>query len=314
MATIYDEAGIVVATGVGVSDASQLGQGRTDVVHDPLLGGLPYVVRKASSGYAGSLELLCSDVDTAWAIHQAHAAGLVRLDTYTRLNLLPDPRMTATSWTQAGSTGTFTRSVAAGPNGRGYWRYQLDTATTASPMVIGLTGTGTSGVAVAPGQDVTLSSYWRCAPAIEQSQRFDLSWYDTVGAQISTNNGPDEFPGTMDPNTWLRVSHTFQAPANAAYVQPKIVWSGTYVAGNILDVADALLEDGPEMRPWFDGSYAPPGYASRWDGLENASTSSLSALPAFDMTYSAVNGVDVPHQLDEGIWSVRVPQLREVAA
>lgn len=80
MATLYDAADSVIATGFTVLAESSLTQRRTDVVHDPVTGGLPYVVVKDPAGLSGNLELLCPSKATALTIYDAHLGGLLRLE------------------------------------------------------------------------------------------------------------------------------------------------------------------------------------------------------------------------------------------
>ncbi|MFI6424747.1 hypothetical protein [Promicromonospora sp. NPDC050880] len=80
MATLYDAADSAIATGFTVLLESSLMQRRTDIVHDPVTGGLPYVVLKDPGGLAGNLELLCPSKANAEAVYDAHLGGLLRLE------------------------------------------------------------------------------------------------------------------------------------------------------------------------------------------------------------------------------------------
>ena len=64
--------------------------------------------------------------------------GLILPDPPTILinNLLKDPRLTSASWSQQGSSGTFTHYPTGGPLGLGYFEYAMSAQNTSSPMQV----------------------------------------------------------------------------------------------------------------------------------------------------------------------------------
>lgn len=314
MATIYDAAGDVVATGLTVLRESNLTQRRTDVVHDPLAGGLPLVVRKTASGLAGNLELLCPTAAMADDVYAAHKDGAyLRLDDWQRQNLTPDPRLTTAAWSQAGSTGILTHATSAGPNGHGYFEYAMDTANTTSPMQVPLAPSGLSGIPVVSGEPVTVSSHWW--QSLNQNiQRYDAQWYTAAGTFLSNSSGADLITPTDPPSTWYRESSVFTPPVGAAFLRPIMSWSGTYTAPQTLRVADALVEYGTELGDYFDGG--TPGtdtLVNEWSGTANASVSNQYIRPALALTYAPVGGVVLPVK-SSSYWRVSVPGIQEVSA
>lgn len=311
MATLYDQAGAVVATGFEVLNESRLTQRRTDVVHDLALGGLPYVVQKDPSGLGGNIEFLCPSGEMADAIYAAHLGGRLRLDSWQRQNLVKDPHLASASWTQAGSTGTLTHATTGGPNGHGYFEYAMDTVNTASPMSIPVTDSGINGIPVAPGRPFIVSSYWW--QSINQNvQRYDVNWYNATGTFISGSSSPDEILPGEPPETWHWEDAVFTPVANAAFARLLLSWSQTYSAPQTLRVADVLVEYGTELRPWFAGD--APNTASlvnRWSGVENASVSNQYDRPALDFTYLPVGGVGIPVKSSRNYWRVSVPNIQE---
>lgn len=298
---------------VTVLDASTLSNPRRSIAHYPIGGGPPDVTLRAGTGLSGSLELLCADAATADAVYAAHLSGQVlRLDNWHRQNLVKDPRLTAATWSQNGSTGTLTHEVAGGPNGHGYFQYAMATANTTSPMVIPFAPIGTGGIPVVPGEPIIVSAYWW--QSINQNvQRYNTTWYDAAGVVISTDQGEDEIVVGEPPATWYRELQVFTPPALARFARPVMNWSGNFTAPQTLRVADALVEYGTVLRPYFDGAM-PGGSAllNEWDGVANASVSRQYIRPALDLTYVCVDGgPEIPHRRGRH-WLVRVSGVQEV--
>lgn len=306
-------AGAVVLD-VDVMDSTQLSNRNESIAHQPIGGGLPDITLRDSSGLSGTLELVCRDAATADAVYAAHLNGQVlRLDNWQRQNLVKDPRLTAATWSQNGSTGTLTHEVAGGPNGHGFFQYAMATANTTSPMVIPLAPVGTGGIPVVPGEPIIVSAYWY--QTINQNvQRYNTSWYDAAGVVISTDQGEDEIVVGEPPATWYRELQVFTPPALARFARPVMNWSGTFNVPQTLRVADALVEYGTVLRDWFDGSSPDTATTDhRWDGAVNNSVSRQYLRPALAFTYVCVaGGPEIPH-LRDGLWTVRVSGIQEVA-
>ncbi len=150
----------------------------------------------------------------------------------------------------------------------------MATANTSSPMSVALAPSGLGGIPVRPGQPLILSSYW-WQSINSNVQRLDATWYDAAGATLSTSSGSDEILPGEPSSTWYREDALFTPPALAAFMRPTLVWSGIYAA-QTLRLADALVEYGTQLRPWFAGGYSPSGAVdAAWTGPANASASVL---------------------------------------
>lgn len=182
-------------------------------------------------------------------------------------NLLPDPRLTATTMTLNGATVIDSRPSSGSPDGGSFFRREFIAANTSSPMSMPLTGTGTSAVPVSDAQAYTISWYARKSVAGGPLTRVDIGYYNSAGAALSTSNGSN----TAVTTTWARYSRTFTPPAGAAYARPTIQWSGTALVGQILDLAQAQMDQGSSTIDYFDGNYPD----AQWTGAENNSPSSF---------------------------------------
>ncbi|WP_285103901.1 hypothetical protein [Promicromonospora sp. MEB111] len=299
-----------------VLDTSALARPNNSVLHFPIGGGLPSLTRRNSAGVAGTLELLCKDGATADAVHAMHLNGaVVRLDNWERQNLVKDPTLSAAVWGQAGSTGSLSHATTGGPNGFGYFEYAMSTANTSSPMSIPFGASGVGGIPVVPGEPITVSAYWW--QAINGNvQRYDCTWYNAAGAGISSTSGPDEIITGEPASTWYREDHVFTPVAGAAFARPQMAWSGTYAGGGptTLRVADALVEYGTELHPFFYGGAADtPALVNEWSGAVNNSVSRQYRRPALAFSYTAA-GVELPRKVSTSRYLVRVSGVQEVAA
>lgn len=196
----------------------------------------------------------------------------------TRYNLAPDPRLTTTALVTAGATVVDTRPSTGAPDGGSYFRRVMTTANTSSPMSMPLAGSGTFAIPVTPGLGYTVSWYARKTPSGGPDTRADWVWWDEDGVQIGTATGAAFTPGA----DWARFADNVIAPAGAAYGRPNLVWTGIALADQILDFAQAQLEDGDVAEEYHDGSYPTTDFvANRWQSGVNASVSEqldMSAL------------------------------------
>ena len=155
-------------------------------------------------------------------------------------NVLPDPKLLTAVMDPRGATVTDTHGTTFGPNGTGYFRRNIISPNTSSPMTMVLSGSGRNGIPVSPGQAWTVSWWARRFGTGGPFARADLQWYDASGAALSVNSGAGFTPGAG----WVRYSQVNTAPVGAAFVQPRLQWSGTAVVGQDLDFADAQFELG----------------------------------------------------------------------
>jgi len=189
----------------------------------------------------------------------------------TRRNLATDPRLTATTMTLNGATATDTRPATDGPDSGSYMRRTIITPNTASPMSMPLTGNGVLSIPVTPGQEILTSWYARKSvggPAV----RVDWNWYDGAGSNFMTTTGASKSVTA----SWVRHTQATVVPAGAVYGRPLLVWTGTAVADQTLDLAMVLVETGTTLRSWFFGSTPTNEFvAAHWVGAVNASVSEL---------------------------------------
>lgn len=155
-------------------------------------------------------------------------------------NKLADPRLLTSTMTTNGGTHTDTRPTTGGPDDGSYFRRQVDVPNTTSPMSMSLSLSGTSGIPVTPGVPVFSSWYARKAPGGGPVTQMNMAWYTAAGASISTTSGT----GNSVTSAWTRFTQTHTPPATAAFAQPRLVYSGIALAGQLLDLAMAQVELG----------------------------------------------------------------------
>lgn len=311
MPALYDQAGALVASGFTVLRDSRLTQRRTDVVHDLVLGGLPYVVRKDPSGLAGNLEFLCPSGEMADAIYAAHAGGPLRLDNWQRQNL-------ATYWrapwaVDAGQPGTPSVVTTGGPLDRGWWQFVTSGPDSGSPFFLEYSPSGTGAIPVTAGETYALSAYVRQDSADEASpsMRIAGAYYDAAGA-ATTSLAADTL-STVE-GEFVRISREFTVPAGSAFFKPVVSFSGSESrpAGTVYYSVGVMIED--ELGAYFNGS--TPDTAStlyEWQGTADLSASAQYERPALDLTYLPIGGVAVPVRESRNYWRVSVPSVQEVA-
>ncbi|MDU0367678.1 hypothetical protein RWH45_10655 [Microbacterium sp. KSW4-17] len=180
--------------------------------------------------------------------------------------------------TVAGATGTTSLQTTGGPTAdiRGWARYVITTAPTASPMNFGFSGSGGNADPIQPNTLYTFSAYGITDYAGLSSTRIDVRWFDSTGTQITNVVGPSSSAYT--PGVWHRRSNTLTSPANAATVRVDFCFSGpTGIApGQYIGWSGALIEKTDELRPAFDGTTTNTTLQRYvWTGLTNASPSTV---------------------------------------
>lgn len=138
-------------------------------------------------------------------------------------------------------------------------------------------GDDTNGFPVTPGQIFVISSYLRTS-ASGKKGFIRFRYFDSGGvilAEVSDGSEVD-----LTPNQWVRVSHSHQVPAGAAWLAP---WSSTalpaaaWTAGDSLDGTALLVESGDYLDTYFDGSFVDEaGMFYSWEGAANNSKSLLN--------------------------------------
>ena len=180
-------------------------------------------------------------------------------------NLLPNPRLGGLTMTVQGSTSVDTYPETGAPDGGSYFSRYVVVPNASSPMTMSMTGTGTSATPVDGDETYTISWYAQKAPGGGPAIRAAYSWYDPAGVLISSNNGVSQSATPI----WVRYTETITAPATAAFVQVRLAWTGTALADQTLNLAQAMLNIGSTALPYIDGGYPE----AHWDGeIENSSS------------------------------------------
>ena len=199
-------------------------------------------------------------------------------------NLIPDPRMTATTLSLEGATVADSRPSSGSPDGGSYFSRLVTVANTTSPMTMDMSGTGLSAIPVVEGRFYTISWYAR-KTAGGPTTRATYTWYDAGGVAIgATVTGTSQAVGTA----WTRFSEaTVVAPAGAAFMHVSLQWVGTALVNQTLDFAQAQLNQGSTATTYFDGDYPN----SHWTGTENASSSEFEE----NVDYETIFGWGTDH-------------------
>lgn len=155
-------------------------------------------------------------------------------------NIAQNYRLDGLTMTEEGATVDDTTFTLGAPDGGSYFSRTIIAPNTSSPMTMVIAGTGTDGIPVTAGTDYTVSWWAQMDPVGAVTTQADIAWYDAGGALISTSSGAPMNPGT----TWQRFSQTHTAPVGATFMAPALLWSGTALAGQRLDFAQAWINEG----------------------------------------------------------------------
>lgn len=181
-------------------------------------------------------------------------------------NLMFNPRMVGLTMSLNGSISVDTYPQTGAPDGRSYFSRMVVTANTTSPMSMSLSEAGVAGIPVTPDTIYTISWYaQKLGPLGGQASRVDWNWYDSAGVVITTNNGASNSANA----TWQRFNQVITSPPTAAYARINVVWTGTAVAGQTLNLAQTMFNVGSTAPGYIDGD----SLDSRWVGAANASAS-----------------------------------------
>lgn len=236
-----------------------------------------WVIEPGSSTVAVSLENTSPGTYAGGAIvrrnlaknpRMATTAGAASTVPIARRNLLGNTRLWGNTVINGGATGTASDASHGGLETTYYRRYEFTTANTASPVAILMNGSGTSGAPVTAGLPYMVSAYFiRTAAAF--GIRFDAYYYDSAGAGIGTEN----LAGVSIPvNSWTRHGALFTPPASTAFVHLRAVFSGTAIAGMVIGVGGAMLEQTDTLKPFIQGGMSlDPALDAYWSGTAYAS-------------------------------------------
>ncbi len=214
----------------------------------------------------------------------------------TRVNRALNPAASSSGspgWTSlrsfgTGAAGTYTlTSSPTGPWGGTFTvcRKQWTTAQSANNGNVGyqVNADGSNYFPVAEGETITVSAYMRRIGGSSTTKTFVMRvvFYNQVvvsGAATvgSTITGTSVVADTV--NTWFRPSLTVVVPAGASgmqvYPDTASVGDPVFAVGDGLDATALLIESGPVLNDYFDGSSTDTATTSfDWNGAANNSTS-----------------------------------------
>jgi hypothetical protein len=156
-------------------------------------------------------------------------------------NLAPDPDLSSLSMTLNGATVDDSFVISGGPNDGPFFRRIMLSPNTTSPMTMALSGTGTAAIPVDPGDVLSIAWWVRKDPGGGPAARVDWTWYNAGGAVISPHNGASQTATA----TWGRVmQENIVAPALAEFVQFRLVWSGTGLTDQFLELGQVWINEG----------------------------------------------------------------------
>lgn len=180
-------------------------------------------------------------------------------------NLLVTPRLGGLTMNLQGSTSVDTYPETGAPDGGSYFSRYVVVPNVSSPMTMMLTGTGTDATPITNDETYTISWYAQKDVVGGPAVRAAYFWYDPTGAFISSANGTTHSVGT----DWVRYTETITSPLTAAFVQVRLAWTGTALADQTLNLAQAMLNLGDTAPPYIDGGYPE----AHWNGeVENSSS------------------------------------------
>lgn len=182
-------------------------------------------------------------------------------------NLIPNPRLGGETMTLQGSTSVDTYPATGSPDGGSFFSRYIVVPNGSSPMSMSLVPTGLDAIPITNDTVYTISWYAQKIGAGGPATRADYSWYDTAGVLISTHTGA----AGASSATWTRNTQTITSPPTAAFVQVRLAWTGIAVAGQTLNLAQAMLNLGSVAPAYIDGGYPE----ARWNGAIEDSSSTI---------------------------------------
>jgi hypothetical protein len=197
--------------------------------------------------------------------------------TVVRRNLHPTPTAQsawlAQYWGDAANSGTTSRVLGAGPNGEPVFQATYTTVVVTNKMGTPVRAGNDNSIPVIAGRTYTASMYTKSSIVWNPRQR--IRWLTSSYATISDVSSGWYTNTPQD--TWIRISYTYVAPPNAAYM-----WIGVeaespnnnLTPGVVVMGTKALIEERPVLMPYFDGSTTDnTGITYAWEGTAGASTS-----------------------------------------
>lgn len=156
-------------------------------------------------------------------------------------NLAPDPDLSEQTMTLNGATVQDSHLDQGGPGDGPWFQRFVQSPNTTSPFAMATSGSGTSGIPVVAGQPYSFAWWAMKEPGGGQATRVDWTWYDAGGAQISPHNGAAQTATA----TWQRFTQENAiAPVGAAFLQVRLIWTGTAIAGQTLGFGQVWVNEG----------------------------------------------------------------------
>ena len=195
----------------------------------------------------------------------------------TKTNLVPFATVSANNAEFLGTAGTggseTTSFVTNSEYPSGVALRRTITTSGSTESFIGMGTTVARNAAVTAGQTYTGSVYVLSQFAF--SGRVTLVWRDIANAVISTVGPANQ---SISPNQLIRLDFTGVAPAGAVAVGVRLFYTTTSAtSGESIDYSSHQVELSSSLGEYFDGNTkitSVPGYAYKWNGTIQASTSS----------------------------------------
>ena len=202
----------------------------------------------------------------------------------TRTNLLTNPNFetNTTGWETTGVTVSITRIITNAYIGTGSVQVTLNDPTNGT----GLANFPTAGnrIPVSANTNYTISAYVKQTSGTAIGVDLDTFYYNSGGTQISSSDGPN----TTLTSSWQRISRTITTPALTTSMGFSIGVQQVYSGLSIFIVDAVLMEEGSELLPYFDGTFAKGEmYGQSWTGTANASTSTARYYLSPRFNYSS---------------------------
>ncbi|WP_433586363.1 carbohydrate binding domain-containing protein [Microbacterium hydrocarbonoxydans] len=235
--------------------------------------------------FESSLRSVCS-----WALGKIGAtlsAGTSDADVTaawdaTNLQTNPTAQLDTSGWVGSGGTVSKVNTGATTIPGTGLnnmVRVTMNAGATGGPYFAGGDDSTVAGgaltVAIREQQLYRVSAWVRTS--VSKSIRLSVQQRSATNTQPGTNlNGP---AFTTTANTWHRLSFVFQAYPGAIRVGLyAYLASGTYAAGETIDITGVTITEGTLDVPAFSGGTSDSRYTYAWNGTQYLSASTRRAI------------------------------------
>jgi len=253
------------------------------LLHDRKL--VATTVDSSARQYETSLRAVCN-----WALGKIGAtlapgtadANMTAAWDATNLMTNPTAGLDLSGWSATGGTASrlATGTFPAGTGIGSAFRATMNAGTNGGPYFNGGdTAEVLNGLLLIPIREKQLYrvSAW-VRTSVSKSLRISVQQRNSAGSLAGVNlNGP---AFTTTANTWHRLSFVFQAYPGAVRFGPYVyLASGTYSAGQTIDITGVVITEGTLDHTFFDGgtTVRTDLYAYSWNGATHQSTSERKA-------------------------------------